>query len=124
MKIMTKISAEQSIDCKLQIIGCKDIDITLNNSINDYSIEPYKVEKDGIRKYLIYSVHKNGKTLRQFINDLNELKPKRSFRQSFRKQLIMYPTDLLIQLIDACDYLLSNNILTIVFVINESNKFK
>lgn len=104
---MAKIYPIENVDFKLPII--KNKDVILNEEHNDSSIIPYRTYRDGIYTYLVYSVNKNGKTLRQFIKDLNTQKPKRSFRQSFRKQLVLHPVDILVQLIDACDYLLANN---------------
>lgn len=104
---MAKIQPIEKVDFKLPII--KNKDVILNENQNDSSIIPYRTYRDGMYTYLVYSVTNSGKTLRQFIKDLNTQKPKRSFRQTFRKQLIIKPVDILLQLIDACDYLLTNN---------------
>ena len=93
---MAKIYPIENVDFKLPII--KNKDVILNEEHNDSSIIPYRTYRDGIYTYLVYSVNKNGKTLRQFIKDLNAEKPKRSFRQSFRKQLVLHPVDILVQL--------------------------
>lgn len=104
---MTKVYTIENVDFIIPII--KNKDVILNENQNDSSIIPYRTYRDGIYTYLVYSVTKSGKTLRHFIKDLNAAKPKHSFRQSFRKQLVLNPVDILLQLIDACDYLLTNN---------------
>jgi serine/threonine protein kinase len=104
---MTKVYTIENVDFKIPIIKNKEIILTEDE--NMYSITPYRIHREGLKTYLVYNVTNIGKTLRQFITELNMQKPKRSFRQSFRKHFVLNPVDILIQLIDACDYLLTNN---------------
>jgi hypothetical protein len=78
---------------------------------NPHILSPYRTFKEGPYKYLVYHVTNRGKTLREFIKDVNKKPERRSFRASFKKQdhARMNPLDILLKLIDACEDLLNKN---------------
>jgi hypothetical protein len=78
---------------------------------NPHILSPYRTFKEGPYKYLVYHVTTRGKTLREFIAEVNKKPERRSFRASFKKQdhVRMNPVDILLKLIDACEDLLNTN---------------
>ncbi len=78
---------------------------------NPHILSPYRTFKEGPYKYLVYHVTTRGKTLREFIAEVNNKPERRSFRISLRKQyhIHMNPLDILLKLIDVCEYLLNTN---------------
>lgn len=78
---------------------------------NPHILSPYRTFKEGPYKYLVYHVTTRGKTLREFIAEVNKKPERRSFRASFKKQdhVRMNPLDILLKLIYACEDLLNTN---------------
>ena len=78
---------------------------------NPHILSPYRTFKEGPYKYLVYHVTTRGKTLREFIAEVNKKPERRSLRASLRKQdhIRMNPIDILLKLIDACEDLLNKN---------------
>jgi len=78
---------------------------------NPHILSPYRTFKEGPYKYLVYHVTTRGKTLREFIADVNKQPERKTFRTSFLRQqhIRMNPLDLLLKLIDAYEDLLQKN---------------
>ena len=100
------------MEYKLQVFGG---DIPIINDTDTYShpyaLIPYRAYREGMYKYLVYQVTTRGKTLRQFITDLNKPPERTSFRNSFRKRppAAITTLDLLLLIIDMCENLLGSN---------------
>ena len=90
-----------------------DAPILSGGNNNPHSISPYKIHREGYDVYLVYLVTNRGKTLRSFIDDINKPRQQSSFRKTFRstfhRNTRIHTLDLLLKLIDTCEYLLSNN---------------
>jgi hypothetical protein len=103
---MSKIYTEA--EYTIQVYGG---DIQLTGESNPHILTPHRVYKEGLYKYLVYKVTGRGKTLRNFIADLNKPHERISFRDSFRRTKVAHITtiDLLLLIIDTYDELLSKN---------------
>jgi hypothetical protein len=78
---------------------------------NEFMMYPYKLERTaGGEIEFVYKVTDGGSTLRDFITKLHTTKSKK--RISFRKENTINPPDLLMQMIDVYDVLLSTNKIT------------
>jgi len=95
---------------KLQVYG-GDLPIASDVDYHPHMLFPYRTYREGKYKYLVYQVTPRGKTLRQFICDLNKPPERTSFRNSFRKRppVAITTLDLLLRIIDTCDNLLGSN---------------
>ena len=95
---------------KLQVFG-GDMPITNETDSHPYALMPYRAYREGMSKYFVYQVTSRGKTLRQFIADLNIPPERTSFRNSFRKRqpVAITTLDLLLLIIDTCENLLGSN---------------
>ena len=99
-------------DYRIQVYY-KDAPILSGGDNNPHSISPYRIHREGYNVYLVYLVTNRGKTLRSFIDDINKQRQPSSFRKTFRstfhRNARINTLDLLLKLIDTCEYLLSNN---------------
>jgi hypothetical protein len=76
----------------------------------EFMLKPYSTYKEGVYKYLVYKVTTQGKTLREFITEVNKQPIRTSFRSSIRKrEHKLNPLELLLKLIDICEGLLVRN---------------
>jgi hypothetical protein len=83
----------------------------------EFMMYPYKMERsDHGEMELVYKVSDGGSTLREFITKLHTAKPAK--RISFRREKTINPLDLLLELIDVYDSLLSSNKITSQSFIN------
>ncbi len=78
---------------------------------NEFMMYPYKMERNkGGEMELVYKVSDCGSTLREFIHKIHTAKAPK--RLSFRKEKTIDPLDLLMQMIELYDQLLSSNKIT------------
>lgn len=98
-------------DYKFPVFYGENITLNEPDENNPHILSPYRTFKEGHYKYLVYHVTTRGKTLREFIAEVNKPQERKSFRTSFRRQqnVRMNPLDLLLKLIDACEDLLNKN---------------
>jgi len=98
-------------DYKFPVFYGDTITLSEPDENNPHILSPYRTFKEGPYKYLVYHVTTRGKTLREFIADVNKPTERRSFRTSLRRQghARMNPLDLLVKLIDAYEDLLQKN---------------
>jgi len=84
---------------------------------NDFVMYPYKTERGEHGDIeLVYKVSDGGSTLRDFVTKLHTVKPTK--RISFRREKAINPLDILLELIDVYDSLLSSNKITSQSFIN------
>ena len=135
---MTKIHPEfekKEYTVQLHISNDEFDEITKNiNELKDHPniLNPRMICRDEANiPVLHYSVFANGSTLRNWINTLNQ-PTRKSIRTSFRLKPRMNHLDIMLQLIDACEFMLSTHMLTGQTCINpdfiwveydETNKF-
>ena len=110
---MNKISA--TIDYKFPVLSADVIVIDDSEDDNPHILRPYRTYKEGVYKYLVYSVTDRGKTLREFVAEVNKPPEHKSFRTSLRSSLRrqphirINPLDIIMKLIDVCEGLLCKN---------------
>ena len=107
---MSKINT--IIDYRIQVYY-KDAPILSEGGDNPHTISPYRIQKEGYNIYLVYLVTNRGKTLRNLIEGINQPRQQSSFRRTFRntfnRNLRINIFDLLLKLIDTCENLLISN---------------
>jgi hypothetical protein len=102
----------------VEIITKTTIDIT-NMPTHPNILYPYNAVKQYNVVVLSYIVLSNGTTLREFIK-----KSKQPTRFSFKKINIWNPTDIMLQIISACEFMVANNLITNKSNINPNNIWK
>ena len=122
---MIKIAADIEIYYKISISNSYTIDIA--NFIETIPEHPNvlstcKIERSDKATYLLYSVSKNGSTLRQLI-ETKSINPKSnhpSIRNTIRNAFThrLTPIDMIVHLIEACEFMLQNNMLLVQSNIN------
>lgn len=95
---------------KISYISNIDITISQYPPIHTHVLSPIEVSYDSNATYLHYLVSDRGMTLREFIGYIN--RPNRKVRRTvFNSFHHNYQVDIILQLIDAYDFMMTNNML-------------
>lgn len=99
-------------------------DYIIHTRIHPNILSPYMIQRGATYSKLLYKVLKNGMTLREFINKNKDSHKHTTIRNTIRNtilpqhKLIINPIEIMLQIIDAYEYIQSNNSIFPVFSIN------
>ncbi len=118
---MVKIQDDISSYINYKLLIAKDVDITQLLEVipktlqHPNIISPVNVVREKGNFWFLYKVYANGMTLRNWIHSINNpTQPKNSIRTTLRKTLFQHRRkinhlDIILKLIDACEFMLANN---------------